>query len=132
MPRSCALDIAPTLPGPTSTISSAFRSPSWRRPPDTEALIVEAGANLPGEIARYREIIEPAIAIVTNAVAGHLEGFGSLAGVMEEKLSLTQGVPLAIVGVDPPALAEGARKLARRVRTAGLRRRRADRRIALP
>lgn len=90
-------------------------------PSDTEALIVEAGANLPGEIARYREIIEPAIAIVTNAVAGHLEGFGSLSGVIEEKLSLTQGVPLAIVGTDPPALAQGARKLARRVRTAALK-----------
>jgi UDP-N-acetylmuramoyl-tripeptide--D-alanyl-D-alanine ligase len=89
-------------------------------PPETEALIVEAGANLPGEIARYREIIEPSITIVTNAVAGHLEGFGSLAGVIEEKLSLTEGVPLAIVGVDPPALAQGARKRARRVRTAAL------------
>jgi UDP-N-acetylmuramoyl-tripeptide--D-alanyl-D-alanine ligase len=90
-------------------------------PADTEALIVEAGANLPGEIARYREIIEPDIAIVTNAVAGHLEGFGSLAGVVEEKLSLTQGVPVAIVGIEPPALAEGARRRAHRVRTAALR-----------
>ncbi|HZI77513.1 MAG TPA: UDP-N-acetylmuramoyl-tripeptide--D-alanyl-D-alanine ligase, partial [Gemmatimonadales bacterium] len=90
-------------------------------PSDTEALIVEAGANLPGEIARYREIIEPSIAIVTNAVAGHLEGFGSLAGVVEEKLSLTDQVPLAIVGTDPPTLAEGARRRARQVRTAGLR-----------
>lgn len=89
-------------------------------PPDTEALIVEAGANLPGEIAQYREIIEPSITVVTNAVAGHLQGFGSLAGVIEEKLSLTQDVPLAIVGVDPPALADGARQRARRVQTAGL------------
>jgi UDP-N-acetylmuramoyl-tripeptide--D-alanyl-D-alanine ligase len=89
-------------------------------PADTEALIVEAGANLPGEIARYREIIEPSISMVTNAVEGHLEGFGSLAGVVVEKLSLTVDVPLAIVGVDPPALEEGARKRARRVRTAAL------------
>jgi UDP-N-acetylmuramoyl-tripeptide--D-alanyl-D-alanine ligase len=89
-------------------------------PRETEALIVEAGANLPGEIARYREIIEPSLAIVTNAVAGHLEGFGSLGGVVQEKLSLTQGVPLAIVGVDPPALAEGARVRAGRVLTAAL------------
>jgi UDP-N-acetylmuramoyl-tripeptide--D-alanyl-D-alanine ligase len=89
-------------------------------PPRTEALIVEAGANLPGEIARYRDIIEPSITVVTNAVAGHLEGFGSLAGVVEEKLSLTEGVPLAIVGVDPPTLAEGARTRARQVRTAAL------------
>ena len=91
-------------------------------PADTEALIVEAGANLPGEIARYREIIEPTITILTNAVSGHLEGFGSLAGVVEEKLSLTQGVALAIVGGEPPALAEGARVRARRVRTAALKR----------
>jgi UDP-N-acetylmuramoyl-tripeptide--D-alanyl-D-alanine ligase len=90
-------------------------------PEHTEALIVEAGANLPGEIARYREIIEPTITIITNAVAGHLEGFGTLTGVVEEKLSLTDGVPLAIVGVDPPALAVGARKRAERVRTAALR-----------
>jgi UDP-N-acetylmuramoyl-tripeptide--D-alanyl-D-alanine ligase len=90
-------------------------------PPETEALVVEAGANLPGEIARYREIIEPDIAIVTNAVAGHLEGFGSLAGVMAEKLGLTEGVDLAIVGIDPPDLAMQARRRARRVLTAALR-----------
>ena len=89
-------------------------------PVETEALIVEAGANLPGEIARYRQIIEPTITVVTNAVSGHLEGFGSLAGVIEEKLSLTQDVPLAIVGTEPPALAAGARKRTRSVRTAGL------------
>jgi UDP-N-acetylmuramoyl-tripeptide--D-alanyl-D-alanine ligase len=89
-------------------------------PRDTEALIVEAGANLPGEIARLREIIEPSITIVTNAVAGHLEGFGSLDGVVAEKLSLTDGVSLAVVGVDPPQLADGARKRAKQVRTAGL------------
>jgi UDP-N-acetylmuramoyl-tripeptide--D-alanyl-D-alanine ligase len=90
-------------------------------PDGTEALIVEAGANLPGEIARYREIIEPSMTIVTNAVSGHLEGFGSLAGVVAEKLALADGVPLAIVGIDPPELASGARALAKQVRTAALR-----------
>jgi UDP-N-acetylmuramoyl-tripeptide--D-alanyl-D-alanine ligase len=90
-------------------------------PDATEALVVEAGANLPGEIARYREIIEPSITVITNKVAGHLEGFGNLAGVVKEKLALTEGVPLAVVGTDPPALAEGAERLARRVLTAGLR-----------
>ena len=89
-------------------------------PPNTEALVVEAGANLPGEIARYREIIEPSLVVVTNAVAGHLEGFGSLAGVVAEKLSLADDVPLAIVGTEPAALAEAAARRARRVRTAGL------------
>jgi UDP-N-acetylmuramoyl-tripeptide--D-alanyl-D-alanine ligase len=40
--------------------------------------------------------------------------------VMREKLALVTDVPLAIVGTDPPELAEQARPLARRVLTAGL------------
>jgi UDP-N-acetylmuramoyl-tripeptide--D-alanyl-D-alanine ligase len=88
-------------------------------PPETEALVVEAGANLPGEIARYREIIRPDVVVITNAVAGHLEGFGSMEGVLEEKLSLSADVELAVVGVDPPALAEGARRRARRAMPCG-------------
>jgi len=89
-------------------------------PADAEALVVEAGANLPGEIPRYREIIDPSIAIVTNVGAGHLEGFGSLEGVMREKLSLVRDVPVAIVGTEPARLAEEARRLARRVVVAGV------------
>jgi UDP-N-acetylmuramoyl-tripeptide--D-alanyl-D-alanine ligase len=89
-------------------------------PEDTEALVIEAGANLPGEIARYREIIDPSIVVITNVAAGHLEGFGSIGGVLAEKLSLARDVPLAIVGTDPPALADRARQRARKVVTAGL------------
>ena len=89
-------------------------------PAGTDALVVEAGANTPGEIARYREIIDPSAAVITNATAGHLEGFGSLAGVLAEKLSLVRGVGLAVVGTKPPALAEDARRLAARVISAGL------------
>jgi UDP-N-acetylmuramoyl-tripeptide--D-alanyl-D-alanine ligase len=89
-------------------------------PAKANALVVEAGANQPGEIARYREIIEPDIAVITNTVAGHLEGFGSLAGVLREKIALVEGVDLAIVGVEPPALAQEARRRARKVLTAAL------------
>jgi UDP-N-acetylmuramoyl-tripeptide--D-alanyl-D-alanine ligase len=89
-------------------------------PADAEALVVEAGANLPGEIARYREIIQPDIALVLNAGEAHLEGFGTVDAVVREKLSLTVDAPLAIVGMTPMTLAFGATSLARRVITAGL------------
>lgn len=89
-------------------------------PDDTEALVIEAGASLPGEIGWFREILRPDIAVVTNAVAGHLEGFGSFEGVLQEKLSLTEGVPLAVVGTEPAALASGATRRAGRVIVAGL------------
>jgi UDP-N-acetylmuramoyl-tripeptide--D-alanyl-D-alanine ligase len=91
-------------------------------PDDAEALVLEAGANLPGEMARHRAVIEPSIVVVTNVAAGHLEGFGSGEGVLLEKLRLTEGVPLAIVGPEPPVLGELARERARRVVVAGLAR----------
>ncbi len=89
-------------------------------PDDTEAMVLEAGANLPGEMTRHREVIAPSIAVITNAAAGHLEGFGSGEQVLREKLSLSDGAPLAVVGTDPPALAELARQRARKVLSAGL------------
>ncbi len=84
-------------------------------PPDAAALVVEAGASVPGEIARLRDVIEPTIGVITNVGYSHVEGFGSLAGVMREKLSLLDGVPVAIVGTEPPELAGEARARTRTV-----------------
>src|SRR5207237_5333678 len=42
-------------------------------------------------------------------------GFGSLAGVMQEKLALVDGARVAVVGTDPPELAVEARRRARTV-----------------
>ena len=81
-------------------------------PDDATALVVEAGASIPGEIARLREVIEPTIAVITNVGYAHVEGFGSLAGVMQEKLTLVDGARLAVVGTDPPELAREARRRA--------------------
>jgi len=50
-----------------------------------EFAIIEMGANHRGEIARLAEIAEPDIVYVNNAAASHLEGFGSLQGVIEAK-----------------------------------------------
>lgn len=89
-------------------------------PEDTEAMVLEAGANQPGEIPRHRQVIEPSIAVVTNVGAGHLQGFGGGEETLREKLALTDGVPLAVVGTEPPTLAELARRRARKVISAGL------------
>jgi UDP-N-acetylmuramoyl-tripeptide--D-alanyl-D-alanine ligase len=79
-------------------------------PDDTEALVVEAGASLPGEIATLRDIIEPTIAVITNIGYAHVEGFGSLEGVMAEKLSLLDRAPVAILGSGPDAMWAEARR----------------------
>ncbi len=79
-------------------------------PENTEALVVEAGASVPGEIARLRDIIEPTIAVITNVGYAHVEGFGSLEGVMAEKLSLLDRVPVAVLGSGPEAMWPEARR----------------------
>ncbi len=89
-------------------------------PDDTEALVIEAGTSVPGEIARHRQIIEPTIGVVTNVSTGHLEGLGSEAALLAEKVSLVEAVPLAVVGTRPQELAERARTVAARVIVAGI------------
>jgi UDP-N-acetylmuramoyl-tripeptide--D-alanyl-D-alanine ligase len=88
--------------------------------PRTQALVIEAGASEVGELARAREIIEPTITVITNVMASHLDGFKTVDGILREKTSLAKDVPLAVVGAEPPKLAEVTRGLARRVISAGL------------
>lgn len=47
--------------------------------------VIEMGANHIGEIAHLVKIAQPNIAAVTNISAAHLEGFGSLDGVVQTK-----------------------------------------------
>jgi UDP-N-acetylmuramoyl-tripeptide--D-alanyl-D-alanine ligase len=61
--------------------------------------VIEMGANHQGEIAQLAAIAEPAIGIVTNAGAAHLEGFGSLQGVATGKGEMFQALPSSGVAV---------------------------------
>lgn len=89
-------------------------------PEACQALVVECGASVPGEVSRLRDIVEPSIGVVTNVAEAHLDGFGDLEGVLQEKASLLEGVPSALVGLSAPGLAAAARERAARVITAGL------------
>jgi UDP-N-acetylmuramoyl-tripeptide--D-alanyl-D-alanine ligase len=91
-------------------------------PAGSEALVVEIGTNMPGEIARLAEMVEPDVGIVTAVAEGHLEGFGTVEGVLREKTTLLSRLRpggLALVADEPASLPERARSLARRVRVAG-------------
>ena len=91
-------------------------------PSTAEAVVVEIGTNAPGEIARLAETVEPDAGIVTAVAEGHLEGFGTVEGVLREKTTLLSRLRpggLAIVADEPPSLAERARSLAKRVRVGG-------------
>ena len=70
-----------TLIGCTATIMAM--------PTDTEILILEFGANKPGEIKELTEYFPPSIAILTAVAPVHLEGFGTVEGVLQEKMEIT-------------------------------------------
>lgn len=57
-------------------------------PKTTEVLVVEMGANHPGEIAKLCRIAEPNYGIITNVGRAHLEGFSSFAGVCKAKAEM--------------------------------------------
>lgn len=60
--------------------------------PEHEYAIIEMGANHLKEIGYLTNIALPDIALITNAAGAHLEGFGSLQGVIETKAEIYQGL----------------------------------------
>ncbi len=70
-----------TLIGCTATIMAM--------PIETEIVILEFGANKPGEIEELTEYFPPSFAILTAVAPVHLEGFVSVRGVLNEKLEIT-------------------------------------------
>lgn len=85
-----------------------------------DVAVIEAGTNEPGEIATLRAIIEPDVCVITTVQEEHLEGFGDLAGVLAEEMSLCDGRPLAVVPADEPDVVAEAKRRAARVISAGL------------
>ncbi len=69
----------------------------------TRACVVEIGTSLPGEIAALANIARPTVGVLTNVEEAHLEGLGTVRGVMREKAALLEALPddgVAIVNAD--------------------------------
>jgi UDP-N-acetylmuramoyl-tripeptide--D-alanyl-D-alanine ligase len=58
----------------------------------TRGAVIEIASNRPGEIERLSLILNATAGIITSVGPVHLEGFGSLEGVMKEKCSLAAHV----------------------------------------
>jgi UDP-N-acetylmuramoyl-tripeptide--D-alanyl-D-alanine ligase len=71
-----------------------------------EFAVVEMGANHHKEIEYLTQLAKPDIAIITLAAGAHLEGFGSLEGVIHTKAEILSGlqdkVGVAVLNTDSP------------------------------
>jgi UDP-N-acetylmuramoyl-tripeptide--D-alanyl-D-alanine ligase len=91
--------------------------------PDHQWAVVEIGTNNPGEIARLTEICTPDIGVLTNIGPAHLEGLGSLDGVMREKGDLIKGLGpqgKAVLNADDPRVLQLAQETRKEVLLYGL------------
>ena len=61
-------------------------------PKNTQIAVVEMGANHIGEIKELCQIADPNHGIITNIGKAHLEGFGSIEGIIETKSALYQHI----------------------------------------
>ncbi|GAB4358078.1 MAG: UDP-N-acetylmuramoyl-tripeptide--D-alanyl-D-alanine ligase [Gammaproteobacteria bacterium] len=61
--------------------------------------VIEMGASAAGEIACLAGIARPQIGVITNSAAAHLEGFGSLEGVIRAKGELYASLPKTGIAV---------------------------------
>ncbi|MBE2293801.1 MAG: UDP-N-acetylmuramoyl-tripeptide--D-alanyl-D-alanine ligase [Phycisphaerales bacterium] len=66
---------------------------------DHQYAVIEMGANHHGEIAYLTGLARPDVAIINNAGACHLEGFGDVAGVARGKGEIFQGLNPAGVAI---------------------------------
>jgi UDP-N-acetylmuramoyl-tripeptide--D-alanyl-D-alanine ligase len=70
-----------------------------RLAPEHDYAVIELGASALGEIARTTRLALPHVAILTNALGAHLEGFGSLDNIVRAKSEIYEGLPEQGVGV---------------------------------
>ncbi|MHB1544187.1 MAG: UDP-N-acetylmuramoyl-tripeptide--D-alanyl-D-alanine ligase [Gammaproteobacteria bacterium] len=74
-------------------------------PDDPEYVVLELGTSAHGEIAQLASMVEPDLALVTNAQAAHLEGLGTVDQVAHEKGTLYESLSangIAVLSAEDP------------------------------
>jgi len=90
--------------------------------PEHEIVVLELATNSPGEIGQLSQIANPDIALITNIYPTHLEGLGSIEGIIKEKCSIYKGLKpngRVLINADFPELVDYCRSLPCRIITFG-------------
>ncbi|EYD75249.1 UDP-N-acetylmuramoylalanyl-D-glutamyl-2,6- diaminopimelate--D-alanyl-D-alanine ligase [Rubellimicrobium mesophilum DSM 19309] len=77
-----------------------------RLPVDADYAVIEIGMNHPGEIAPLAKQARPHVVLITTVGAAHLEAFGSVEGIAEEKAAIAEGLEPGGTAVLPADVAQ--------------------------
>ena len=66
---------------------------------DQQYAVVELGASALGEIARTTRLAQPHVALITNVLGAHLEGFGSVENIARAKAEIFEGLSKQGIGI---------------------------------
>ena len=84
---------------PLSIVRASTSAPS---------VVLEIGTNHPGEIEKLASLATPDIAVCLNVQEAHIGNFGSRQNLLQEKLSIFNGLGIAGIAVVPSDLKEDA------------------------
>lgn len=83
--------------------------------PEHRYAVIEMGANHIGEIDYLTRLAQPDVAVITLAAEAHLEGFGSLQGVIDTKGEIFNGLSdhgVGVINTDSPGFEQWRKQLA--------------------
>ncbi len=86
-----------------------------------DVLVLEMGADQPGDIQKFMRYIKPDIGVVTAIAPAHIEQFGTLDAIAKEKMLLASGSKAVLLNAEDANVMEVAKKLGEPVQTYGVR-----------
>ncbi|HVE81097.1 MAG TPA: UDP-N-acetylmuramoyl-tripeptide--D-alanyl-D-alanine ligase [Candidatus Dormibacteraeota bacterium] len=86
-----------------------------------DVLVLEMGADRPGEIQQFMRYIQPDVGVVTAIQQVHMEGFGSLTAIIREKTALASGSRQVVYNADDPRTVEEVQQIGGKLYSYGLK-----------
>lgn len=90
------------------------------KPYPYDVLVLEMGADQPRDIQKFMRYIRPDIGIVTAIAPAHIEQFGSIEAIAEEKMALARGSEAVFLNAEDTRVMTEAKKLGMPVQTYGV------------
>jgi UDP-N-acetylmuramoyl-tripeptide--D-alanyl-D-alanine ligase len=91
------------------------------KPFDYDVLVLEMGADQPGDIQKFMRYITPDVGVVTAIAPAHIEQFGSVEAIAHEKMALARGSKAVLLNAEDQRVMQEAEALNAPIQTYGVK-----------